>query len=216
MALNWQRIGQLVVNEAVKALRSKARPQPPEQPQPGQSGPDARPGSPRRKPQPQHPDPNPRAQRDAREDAQRAENAEDASPGQFGPDRTRDIRAAEARGLRTSYAPDPDGTPDPGEVVWTWVPYVEQDGRGKDRPVLILGRIDADTVVGCYMTTKDHDGYVDMGAGAWDSKGRTSYLNPERLLRITDAGMRREGSIMPRERFDRAVDAMLREHPDLR
>ncbi|GAB5080487.1 hypothetical protein ARTHROSP310_36360 [Arthrobacter sp. AD-310] len=28
----------------------------------------------------------------------------------------------------------PDGEPDPGEVVWTWVPYQEDHGRGKDRP----------------------------------------------------------------------------------
>ena len=27
------------------------------------------------------------------------------------------------------YAPQPDGSPDPGEIVWTWVPY-EEDHTG--------------------------------------------------------------------------------------
>ena len=39
-----------------------------------------------------------------------------------------------------SYAPTPDGQPDPGEVVWTWVPYEEDAAVGKDRPVVVIGR----------------------------------------------------------------------------
>ncbi|MGI8523756.1 MAG: hypothetical protein ACR2K3_10680 [Nocardioides sp.] len=38
------------------------------------------------------------------------------------------------------YAPRANGRPDPGEVVWSWVPFEEGGGRGKDRPVLLLGR----------------------------------------------------------------------------
>ena len=38
------------------------------------------------------------------------------------------------------YAPDRDGEPDPGEVVWAWVPYEEDPEQGKDRPVVIVGR----------------------------------------------------------------------------
>jgi hypothetical protein len=36
------------------------------------------------------------------------------------------------------YAPELDGEPDPGEVVWAWVPYEDDPGQGKDRPVLLL------------------------------------------------------------------------------
>ena len=43
-----------------------------------------------------------------------------------------------------SYAPAPDGEPDPGEVVWAWVPYEEDASRGKDRPVLVIGTRVAD------------------------------------------------------------------------
>ena len=31
--------------------------------------------------------------------------------------------------LRPVYAPSPDGLPDPGEIVWTWVPYEEDHSR---------------------------------------------------------------------------------------
>src|SRR5450756_320149 len=39
------------------------------------------------------------------------------------------------------YAPNLDSVPDPGEVVWTWVPFEEDFERGKDRPVLLLSLI---------------------------------------------------------------------------
>ena len=38
------------------------------------------------------------------------------------------------------YSPVVDGRPDPGEVVWAWVPYEDDPSRGKDRPVLVLNR----------------------------------------------------------------------------
>ena len=38
----------------------------------------------------------------------------------------------------SAYAPEIDGEPDPGEVVWAWVPYEEDPSQGKDRPVLVL------------------------------------------------------------------------------
>lgn len=134
------------------------------------------------------------------------------SPGQFGAGQTRDITAAELRRVRLEYAPQPDGDPDPGEVVWTWVPYVENDGRGKDRPVLIIGRIDAHTVVGCYLSTKQHRDFVPIGTGGWDPQRRESYLSPDRLLRVTHDGMRREGVQIDRARFETAVRGVLAHH----
>lgn len=134
------------------------------------------------------------------------------SPGRSGSDATTDLPRADLARIRISYAPQPDGAPDPGEVVWTWVPYAENDGRGKDRPVLIIGRLDAVTVVGCYLSTKPHPGFVSVGSGGWDGQGRESFLSPERLLRVTDAGMRREGHVLPRDRFERAVAAVVAEH----
>ena len=42
--------------------------------------------------------------------------------------------------MRIQYTPHLDGDPDPGEVVWTWVPFEEDPTLGKDRPVVIIGR----------------------------------------------------------------------------
>lgn len=136
----------------------------------------------------------------------------EASPGQYGDGQTRDITAAELRSVHLEYAPQPDGDPDPGEVVWTWVPYVENDGRGKDRPVLIIGRIDKESVVGCYLSTKQHRDYLPIGTGAWDPQRRESFLSPERLLRITHDGMRREGVQIDRTRFEAVVRGVLAHH----
>jgi len=134
------------------------------------------------------------------------------SPGRCGAAATRDLDAAEIRALTPSYSPVIDGDPDPGEVVWTWVPYVEHDGRGKDRPVLVIARLGGGRYAGCYLSTTAHDGFVSVGSGGWDSKGRESFLSPERVLLVTDAGMRREGQILPKDRFDRALEAVAERH----
>lgn len=134
------------------------------------------------------------------------------SPGQAGGGATRDLTAAELRAMRPSYAPSLDGEPDPGEVIWTWVPYVENDGRGKDRPVLIIARLDAGAWAACYLSTKQHRDFVSVGSGPWDSQGRESFLSPERVLRVTGDGMRRESMGMDRVHYDRAVQAVKRWH----
>lgn len=134
------------------------------------------------------------------------------SPGQSGASATRDLTRAEIRDLRISYSPEIDGEPDPGEVVWTWVPYAEHDGRGKDRPVLIIARIDAETYAACYLSTTQHRGFVSVGTGGWDSKRRESFLSTERVLRVHTDGMRREGQILPKDRFEAAVAAVRRQY----
>ena len=125
---------------------------------------------------------------------------------------TRDLTRAEAESLRFEYSPQRDGDPDPGEVVWTWVPYAENDGRGKDRPVLILGRVSATALAGCYLSTKQHRDFVPVGTGGWDPQHRPSYLSPERLLRVTHSGMRREGHEIDRETFIAAATVVARTH----
>jgi hypothetical protein len=133
-------------------------------------------------------------------------------------------RAARARGRRPAaavpppdveYRPRPDGLPDPGEVVWAWVPYDEGDGRGKDRPVLVIGRRGT-RLLGLMLTSKDHDRdaadearfgrrWADIGTGAWDARGRPSEVRLDRLLVLDPATVRREGAALDRVRFDRVV-----------
>ncbi|MGH8825954.1 MAG: type II toxin-antitoxin system PemK/MazF family toxin [Jiangellaceae bacterium] len=136
---------------------------------------------------------------------------EPAEPGRSGPHAT--TQAHEVGAVVISYNPDTDGDPDPGEIVWTWVPYEENDGRGKDRPVLIVAREPAGTVLGVQLSSQDHDDdreWVPIGAGAWDGEGRRSWVNLERVLRVSPLGMRREAAALEREQFE-VVIARLRE-----
>ena len=186
---------------------------------------DPAPGAPRRS-----------ANATARQDAHRTTQA-----GGRGPSQGRTSRGARARtgahegvavydvaarGLPDfTYSPDPDGEADPGEVVWTWVPYEEDASQGKDRPVLVLARQGTGPsarLVVSQMTSQDHDldaaqeahwgrYWHDVGTGAWDAQGRPSEVRLDRLLLVNPEAVRREGATMDKRTFDGVVSA-LREH----
>ena len=120
---------------------------------------------------------------------------------------------------RITYSPAPGEEADPGEVVWTWVPYEEDHRDGKDRPVLIIGR-DHEWLLGLLLTSKDHDRdaaqeawygrlWMDIGTGEWDPQRRPSEVRINRILRIDPDGVRRIGAVLDREVFE-AVAAAVR------
>lgn len=115
------------------------------------------------------------------------------------------------------YDPALDGDADPGEVVWTWVPYEEDPAQGKDRPVVVIGR-DGDEVLLVPLSSKNHedrpdgDEWVELGSGAWDHDGRVSYADTSRLLRVPADSIRREGAILERSRFEALAAAVGRRH----
>lgn len=118
-------------------------------------------------------------------------------------------------GTTVEYSPDLDGDADPGEVVWTWVPYEDDPSKGKDRPVVIIGRTGGD-LAGVPLTSKDRGhGAVPVGTGGWDRSGRPSYAKVDQLIVVRERDVRREGSILDRARFD-AVVAGTSDHHDLR
>ena len=124
---------------------------------------------------------------------------------------TTEIDPPARSGLRISYAPDRDGDPDAGEIVWTWVPYAERDGRGKDRPVLVIARQSDERVYAVRLTSKDHDGerdFLPIGSGPWDSQGRPSWVDVEQLYSVHVEGMRREASALDRARFTSVARAL--------
>lgn len=132
-------------------------------------------------------------------------------PGRNGPAATTEADPRDAGPVRTSYAPDRDGDPDPGEIVWTWVPFEENDGRGKDRPVLVVAREEGGTLLAVQLSSKQHDldrEWVALGAGPWDSSGRQSWVDLDRLLRVHEDGMRREACALDRQRFDRVAERL--------
>jgi PemK-like, MazF-like toxin of type II toxin-antitoxin system len=124
--------------------------------------------------------------------------------------------------MTTSYSPEPDGRPDPGEVVWAWVAYEDDPSRGKDRPVLVVGR-DGDVLLGLQLTSKDHDRdaedearygryWMDIGSGDWDAEHRPSEVRLDRLITLRTDAIRREGAAVPRDVFDRVVAAARQHH----
>ena len=120
-----------------------------------------------------------------------------------------------------SYQPIMDGDADPGEVVWTWVPYQEDASVGKDRPAVVIGS-QGEGVYLLQLTSKDHSRdaaeeaaagryWFDIGSGAWDPKGRPSEVRLDRALWVKATDVRREGSILPEVTWRRIIDA-LEEH----
>jgi hypothetical protein len=109
--------------------------------------------------------------------------------------------------LRIEYTPNPDGDADPGEVVWTWVPYEDEPSKGKDRPVLVIGHLGTALAV-LPLTSKDKRRFgdtVELGTGGWDRSHRVSYVRLDRVLRVVPAHVRREGATLERARFDHVV-----------
>ncbi len=139
-------------------------------------------------------------------------------PGPSGGDGS-GVRTASTRerARKVSYAPDLDGAADPGEIVWTWVPFEEDASQGKDRPVLVVARGgDAGDLLGLMTSSQDRRAddpdWQGIGSGPWDKQGRESYVRLDRILEIPEHGIRREGAIVPRDRFDRVADRLRRDH----
>jgi hypothetical protein len=116
------------------------------------------------------------------------------------------------------YRPAIDGDADPGEVVWTWVPYEDDPTQGKDRPVLVVGHDDP-WLLALMLTSKDHSRnaaaearrgrhWLDVGTGPWDAKRRPSEIRLDRVLRLDPARVRREGAVFPRGAFDEVVRSL--------
>ncbi|MDD7465958.1 MAG: type II toxin-antitoxin system PemK/MazF family toxin [Actinomycetaceae bacterium] len=123
------------------------------------------------------------------------------------------------RGLpHFSYRPERNNLPDPGEVVWTWVPFEENDGQGKDRPVLVLA-MEGDYAIFVQLTSKDHADrgifrdrfgtwWMDIGAGEWDSQGRPSEAKLSKLWVVHESRIRRTGSALDASTYHAVIAAI--------
>src|ERR1700735_3997842 len=142
--------------------------------------------------------------------------SQEVLPGEFGPDATVEVDPYRVGPVRTSYSPHADGAPDPGEVVWTWVPFEENDGRGKDRPVLVVAVESAGTYLAVQLTSKDHDGEGGFASGGGGGGGGGGGRGEPRPPWSTLAGVcgwrgggrRGEAPPLPREPFERVTDRL--------
>jgi hypothetical protein len=121
--------------------------------------------------------------------------------------------------VQVTYEPHHDGLPEPGEVVWGWVPYEDDPRQGKDRPILLVARGSGETqgrLLGLMLTSKDHDRdaaqeahwgryWMDVGTGPWDRERRPSEVRLDRLLVLDPTAIRREGAALPHAVFDEVV-----------
>jgi mRNA-degrading endonuclease toxin of MazEF toxin-antitoxin module len=90
--------------------------------------------------------------------------------------------------VRVKYAPKADDLPDAGEIVWTWVPYAERDGRGKDRPVLVVAK------------------------QSKDPQRRPSWADVDQLYSVHRSGLRRAGATLDARTFARVAAALRARH----
>lgn len=135
--------------------------------------------------------------------------------------RARAVPLAPASGpVLVSYAPRSDGRADPGEVVWTTVPFEDDPAQGKDRPVLVIGRRGA--WLSALMLTSRSPGagpnrvFMDVGRGPWDRQQRASRVRLDRLLDIDPSQVRREGAALDPAIFAKVLEAASRYLPELR
>jgi hypothetical protein len=118
-------------------------------------------------------------------------------------------------GRHLEYAPELDGRADPGEIVWTWVAFEEDRARGKDRPVLVVGR-DGARLLGLMLSSNaERDGqqhWLALGPGPWDRQQRPSWVRLDRVLLVPEDGIRREGHVLEQKRFEAIADVLRRRY----
>lgn len=56
---------------------------------------------------------------------------------------------------------------------------------------------------------------MDIGTGPWDPQGRPSEVRLDRLLKLPEHDVRREGAALSRPVFDAVVAAAIEHHPEL-
>jgi hypothetical protein len=118
------------------------------------------------------------------------------------------------RAATLEYSPDLDGLADPGEIVWAWVPYEEDPARGKDRPLLVVGR-HGRRLLAMMLSSRDHGDdpdWMELGSGTWDRDGRASYVRLDRVFELDEDDIRREGAILEGERFAHVAAVLMRLH----
>lgn len=133
-------------------------------------------------------------------------------PG-YGPTRRRDITLGS---VRVTYHPDyPDDHPDPGEVVWAKVRFQENAALSKDRPVLVIGRINGTDKLAAIQLTSQVNGRpneLPINVRNLDRLGRRSALKLDQIIVVDPKDYRREGSVLSKDEFEGVIGRLAAFH----
>ena len=137
-----------------------------------------------------------------------------SAPSRPGP-RPGPVPRPRSTGRTLEYSPSLDGDADPGEIVWTWVPYEDDPSQGKDRPVLVVGRNNR-TVLGLMLSSQSERdgqrGWFPLGPGEWDRESRPSWVRLDRVIEVDHDGISRERAVLDAQRFVRVAAELRRDY----
>ena len=113
------------------------------------------------------------------------------------------------------YAPNMDGSVDPGEVVWFWAPPSSADEQATERAMVVVGRSGPYVVGLATSTNREHateTTWLDIGSGPWDDAHRRSWVRLDKIVKVPEAAIRRQGALIPEHRFNRIADRLRRDY----
>ncbi|AZA14100.1 type II toxin-antitoxin system PemK/MazF family toxin [Corynebacterium choanae] len=113
------------------------------------------------------------------------------------------------------YAPDMDGQADPGEIVWVRLPTPAGATAAEERPLLVIGRARQSILALAISASEAHehdDNWQEIGAGAWDERGRVCFVRLDVTIEVPESAIRRQGAIIPKRRFDRVAGRLRRSY----
>jgi hypothetical protein len=115
------------------------------------------------------------------------------------------------RARRLVYAPTLNGRANPGEVVWAWVVYDDDPNRGRDHPVLIVGR-ERQTLLGLMLSSRNQTPgqrhWVGIGTVPWDDDGDPGWVRLDRVFDVPEEGIRRQGAILDHSAFNAVAERL--------
>ncbi|MDK6492845.1 PemK-like, MazF-like toxin of type II toxin-antitoxin system [Corynebacterium coyleae] len=105
------------------------------------------------------------------------------------------------------YAPDMDGTAEPGEVVWVTVP----SHPPRQRSILIVGRERHDVLGLLISPEREHENderWFEIGPGDWESSGQPCWVRLDKTLVVPESDVERRGTTVPPRRFQRVANTL--------
>ena len=84
-----------------------------------------------------------------------------------------------------------------------------------ERALVVIGRT-GDHVLGLITSPNpehaDDEKWLDIGSGPWDEQGRRSWLRLDKVIKVAETAIRRQGAVIPLGRFNRIASRLRNEY----